>query len=321
MTNQELTNYVGTIRDPSAKLTLKETEGIKTVFVNPDGVVEVVVAIKNKEKDERAVKIAITKLLKQDLGFEGVKVEIEEFERTDITYKYLGIASGKGGVGKSTVTVELAKALNRLGFRTGIVDSDIYGASVPFLLNIKKEPVMGDENEMMIPLRGEDIEVISTEFFMPDDTPLMWRGPMLGKMLSYFFNGVKWEDETKLVLIDLPPGTGDIALDINKFAPKSQMLIITTPNMAASKIAVKAGLGAEQIGHEVIGVVENMSHFVNPVNGEKEYIFGHGGGDDVAKKIGTQLLAEIPIRYKDNDNEVEAAYEKLAKEVIKIMEL
>ena len=321
MTNQELTNYIGKIQDPTAKLSLAETGGLKSVFINPEGICEVTVTLMNKEKDERAVKVAITKLLKQDLGIPGVKIEINEFPKAAAPYKYLGIASGKGGVGKSTVTVHLARALNEVGVKTGIVDADIYGASVPFILNIKKEPVMGDENEMMIPLRGENIEVISTEFFMPDDTPLMWRGPMLNKMLTYFFNGVRWEEGTQLVLIDLPPGTGDVAIDIHKFAPKSAMLIVTTPNLAASKVAVKAGLGADQIGHEVIGVVENMSYYLNPYSQTKDYIFGQGGGNEVAKKLGVPILAEIPINYETNKQVVKDEYINLANKIKRLMEL
>lgn len=321
MTNQELTKLIGKIQDPTAKLPLAETGGLKSVFINPEGVCEVVVLLMNKDRDERAVKIAITKLLKQDLEIPGVKIEVEEFPKGPAPYKYLGIASGKGGVGKSTVTVNLAKALNKIGIKTGIVDADVYGASVPFLLDIKKEPVMGDENEMMIPLRGQNIEVMSTEFFMPDDTPLMWRGPMLNKMLTYFFNGVRWEEDTKLVLIDLPPGTGDIALDINKFAPKSDMLIVTTPNIAASKIAVKAGLGAMQIGHEVIGVVENMSYYYNYANDQKDFIFGSGGGEEVSKKLGATLLSQIPINYEKTKDQYDEEYIKLANEVKRIMDL
>lgn len=321
MTNQELTNYIGAVQDPTARLPLIETGGLKSVFINPEGVVEVVILLMNKDRDERTVRINVTKLLKQDLEIPGVKLTIEEFPKDEPKFKYLGIASGKGGVGKSTVTVYLAKALNELGIKTAIIDSDIYGASVPFILDIKKEPVMGDENEMMIPLMGQGIEVMSTEFFMPDDTPLMWRGPMLNKMLTYFFNGVRWADDTQLVLIDLPPGTGDIALDINKFAPKSSMLIVTTPNLAASKIAVKAGLGAIQIGHEVIGVVENMSYYLNPANQNKDFIFGEGGGLEVAKKMGVNLIGQIPINYDAMNEAVKAEYHKIAKEVIKYLEL
>ena len=321
MTNLDLTNYLNQVLDPTAKLTLEQTHGLKSVFINPDGVAEVVVTIMNKERDERTVRLAITKLLKQDLGIPGVKITVNEFTKEGPTYKYLGIASGKGGVGKSTVTVHLAKTLNELGIKTAIIDADIYGASVPFILSIKKEPVMGDENEMMIPLQGDGIEVMSTEFFMPDDTPLMWRGPMLNKMLTYFFNGVRWADSTVLVLIDLPPGTGDIALDVNKFAPKSSMLIVTTPNRAASKIAVKAGLGANQIGHEVIGVIENMSYYLNPYSNTKDYIFGEGGGVEVSKKLGVKLIGEVPINYKTNKPIIKDEYTKIAKEVIKILEL
>ena len=321
MTNHELIEHISKIYDPSARKTLGETGGIESVYIKPDGVCEVAVRIMNQEKDDREVRINLTKLLKQDLKIPGVIINISEFLKPRPKYVYLGVASGKGGVGKSTVTVNLAKSFNKLGIRTGIIDADIYGASVPFILNIEKVPVIGDENELMIPLRGDDIEVISTEFFMPDDKPLMWRGPMLNKLLTYFFESVRWDDETKLILIDLPPGTGDVALDINKFAPKSKMLIVTTPNMAASKIAVKAGLGANQIGHEVIGVIENMSYYLNPQSQEKDYIFGRGGGIEVSNKLGVDLLGEIPINYEQYQTIVAIEYEKIAKKIIEIMEI
>lgn len=321
MNNQELTQYISGIFDPSAKKTLGETGGIKSVYIKPDGVCEVTVMIFNKEKDERAVRIALTKLLKHDLNLPGAIVNIEEFPKERINYLYLGIASGKGGVGKSTVTVNLAKALNELGIKTAIIDSDIYGASIPFILNIKKTPVMGDENEMMIPLQGDGIEVISTEFFMPDDKPLMWRGPMLNKMLTYYFNSVRWDDQTKLILIDLPPGTGDVAIDINRFAPNSKMIIVTTPNLAAAKIAVKAGVGANQMGNEVIGVIENMSYYLNPHSQEKDYIFGQGGGIEVASKLDVKLLGAIPINYEEYQDVVNQEYKMIAQQIIEIMEL
>lgn len=321
MTNQELIKYIGTIYDPSAKKTLEETGGIESAYIKPDGVCEVVVKLVNKEKDEREVRINITKLLKVDLNLPGAVITINEFPKPRPPYIYLGVASGKGGVGKSTVTVNLAKALNNLGIKTAIIDADVYGASIPFILDIKKTPVMGDENELMIPLQGEGIEVISTEYFMPDDKPLMWRGPMLNKMLTYFFDGVRWADDTKLILIDLPPGTGDVALDINKLAPKSKMVIVTTPSLPASKIAVKAGIGANQIGHEVIGVIENMSYYLNPVSKNKDYIFGQGGGIEVASKLDVPLLGAIPINYEEYKEVVKKEYEDIAKIIIKTMEL
>jgi ATP-binding protein involved in chromosome partitioning len=321
MTNQELINQISKIYDPSLKKTLGETGGIESAVIKPDGVCEVVVNIFNKEKDEREVRVNITKLLKVDLNLPGAVVTIKEFPKPRPPYLYLGITSGKGGVGKSTVTVNLAVALNQLGIKTAIIDADIYGASIPFILDIKKTPVMGDENELMIPLQGKGIEVISTEFFMPDDKPLMWRGPLLNKMLTHYFNSVRWADATKLILIDLPPGTGDVAIDINKFAPQCKMIIVTTPSIPASKIAVKAGIGAQQIGHEIIGVIENMSYYLNPVSKEKDYIFGTGGGIEVASKLDVPLIGEIPINYDDFKETVNQEYEKIARQIMKVMDL
>ena len=156
----------------------------------------------------------------------------------------------------------------------------------------------------------------------------MWRGPMLGKMLSHYFGGgVKWADDTDYVLIDLPPGTGDVALDINKFAKHTKMLIVTTPHPNAAHVAVKAGLGAQQIGHEVIGVVENMSYFMNTCNNKREYIFGSGGGDSVSLTLGVKLLSQIPIgqpndqAYVFQKNEPSGIiYDQLASQVIDLLE-
>lgn len=321
MTHQQILKHLGKVVDPSSKLTLEETKSITNLVINPDGVIEVEAFIKNKEKDEREVKIALTKVIKQDLGFPGAKIEIYEFEKEPPKYKYLGVASGKGGVGKSTVTANLAKAFNRLGIKTGIIDSDIYGASIPFIMDIEKETITGDDKERMIPLQKEGVEVMSTEFFMPDDTPLMWRGPLLAKLLKHFFTGVSWDSETKLVLIDMPPGTGDVAIDMSQFAPQADMIIVTTPNINASKVAVKAGLGAMQVGHDVLGVVENMSYYHNYANNKKDYIFGTGGAKEVASKLGVEILGQIPIVYKEDKDLIEKEYDKIAKRLKEILKL
>jgi ATP-binding protein involved in chromosome partitioning len=180
----------------------------------------------------------------------------------------------------------------------------------------------------MIPLSKDGIEVISTEFFMPPEKPLMWRGPMLGKMLVHFFNGVKWQDGIDLILIDLPPGTGDVALDVKSYVPKSKIMVVTTPHINASSIAVKAGIGAQNIGHEVIGVVENMSYYLNPCNQKREFIFGEGGGEAVAKKLGVPVFGQIPISQPQDKTfifkgkeDAAKAYDEIAVKVIKEMEI
>lgn len=206
---------------------------------------------------------------------------------------FLAVASGKGGVGKSTVTANLAVALARQGVRVALIDADIYGFSIPAIFGVQeRKPTMIDE--LIIPVEANGVKLISMQFFVPKDTPVVWRGPMLGKMLRNFFAQVVWGD-VDVVLLDLPPGTGDMALDIHTLLPNSKQLIVTTPQSAASEVAVRAGLMGVRTNHEVIGVVENMAYYQCEACGEPAYIFGRGGGERVAKQLNTDLLAEIPI--------------------------
>lgn len=327
----ELRKKLDELIDPGFNLPFKAVGGIKKLVVGPTGVVELELNIKDKQKNEQALKIQVIKLVKIELGFPGIKIDFFESEyipEGEKPIKYLAVASGKGGVGKSSVTANLAAALIRQGKKVGIIDADVYGASIPNILKLDIVPLNSTEDELMIPLKKDGIEVISTEFFMPPEKPLMWRGPMLGKMLVHFFSGVKWQDQIDLILIDLPPGTGDVALDVKTYVPKSKILVVTTPHVNASHVAVKAGIGAQNIGHEVIGVVENMSYYLNPCSNTREYIFGKGGGDTVAKKLGVPVLGQIPIGqpgkgeylFTDTD-EAGKIYNTIAKQVIKEMEI
>jgi ATP-binding protein involved in chromosome partitioning len=317
--------------DPGFEKPFKAVNGIKKLVVGPTGVVELELYLKDRQKHEQAVKIQVIKLVKIELGFPGIKLDIFESEfipEGEKPIKYLAVASGKGGVGKSSVTANLAAALIRQGKKVGIIDADVYGASIPNILRIDIKPLDSTEDEKMIPLVKDGIEVISTEFFMPPDKPLMWRGPMLGKMLIHFFSGVKWQDHIDIILIDLPPGTGDVALDVKTYVPKSKILVVTTPHVNASHVAVKAGIGAQNIGHEVIGVVENMSYYLNPCSHTREFIFGKGGGETVAKKLGVPVLGQIPIGQPEKGehlftekDEAGKIYNEIAKKVIKEMEI
>lgn len=327
----ELRKKLDELIDPGFNLPFKAVGGIKKLVVGPTGVVELELNIKDKQKNEQALKIQVIKLVKIELGFPGIKIDFFESEyipEGEKPIKYLAVASGKGGVGKSSVTANLAAALIRQGKKVGIIDADVYGASIPNILKLDIVPLNSTEDELMIPLKKDGIEVISTEFFMPPEKPLMWRGPMLGKMLVHFFSGVKWQDQIDIILIDLPPGTGDVALDVKTYVPKSKILVVTTPHVNASHVAVKAGIGAQNIGHEVIGVVENMSYYLNPCSNTREYIFGKGGGDTVAKKLGVPVLGQIPIGqpgkgeylFSDTD-EAGKIFNTIAKQVIKEMEI
>jgi ATP-binding protein involved in chromosome partitioning len=331
MTYDDLRKRIEEMIDPGFNLPFKSVNGIKKMVIGPTGVVEMELYLKDKSKYEQSVKIQVIKLVKIEMGFPGIKIDFFESEfvpEGEKPIKYLAIASGKGGVGKSSVTANLAAALIRQGKKVGIIDADVYGASIPNILKIGIKPLSSTEDEKMIPLEKDGIQVISTEFFMPPDKPLMWRGPMLGKMLIHFFNGVKWQDQMDIILIDLPPGTGDVALDVKTYVPKSKILVVTTPHVNASHVAVKAGIGAQNIGHEVIGVVENMSYFLNTCNQKREYIFGTGGGETVAKKLGVPVYGQIPIAQPvDGDHiysgkeEAGKTYNEIALKVIKDMNL
>jgi ATP-binding protein involved in chromosome partitioning len=244
---------------------------------------------------------------------------------TDADVQFLAIASGKGGVGKSTVTANLARALSEQGLRVGIIDADIYGFSIPGIFGIKQsKPTVIDE--LIIPIEVDNVKIISMHFFVPENNPVVWRGPMLGKMLRNFFGEVHWGD-IDVMLLDLPPGTGDVAMDVHQLLPKSKELIVTTPQANAADVAVRAGVMGMRTNHQIVGVVENMSYFECPHCGDKTYLFGRGGGERVADALKTNLLAEIPIASMDGEGSSlfapgtpqATAYAALAKEVIETL--
>ncbi|BBH24032.1 iron-sulfur cluster carrier protein [Paenibacillus baekrokdamisoli] len=209
---------------------------------------------------------------------------------------FIAVASGKGGVGKSTVTVNLAVALARKGKRVGIIDADIYGFSVPDMMGIEDKPEV--INERVIPIEKFGVRVMSMGFFVEDNAPIVWRGPMLGKMLRNFFAEIEW-GELDYLLLDLPPGTGDVALDVHQLIPQSKEIIVTTPHATAAFVAARAGAMAIKTEHEIIGIVENMSYFASK-SGEIEYVFGRGGGARLAESLHSELLAQIPLGAPDN---------------------
>lgn len=240
---------------------------------------------------------------------------------------FIAVASGKGGVGKSTVTVNLAVALARKGKRVGIIDADIYGFSVPDMMGIEETPEI--VNERIIPIERFGVKVISMGFFVEDNSPIVWRGPMLGKMIRNFFQEIAW-GELDYMLLDLPPGTGDVALDVHQIIPHSKEIIVTTPHATAAFVAARAGAMAIKTEHEILGVVENMSYYVSK-SGDKEYVFGRGGGGRLAETLHCDLLAQIPLGAPDNhisepdfspsvykeDSETGQLYMELAENVLR----
>ncbi len=211
---------------------------------------------------------------------------------TDGRTTVIAVASGKGGVGKSSVTVNLATALAAEGHRVGIVDVDVWGFSVPRMLGASGEPVAFDN--MIMPLESHGVKVISMGFFVPEERPVIWRGPMLHKAVQQFLGDVYW-GELDFLLADLPPGTGDVSISIAGFLPGGQLLVVTTPQEAARKVAERAGRMAAQVRQSVVGVIENMSWFACPHCGERTSIFGEGGGREAADTLGVPLLAQVPL--------------------------
>ena len=214
------------------------------------------------------------------------------FAGPDSSTRVVAIASGKGGVGKSSVTVNLAAALAAEGYQVGLIDCDIWGFSVPRMLGVTGRPV--GFNGMILPLEAHGVRVISIGFFLEADRPVMWRGPMLHRAIQQFLTDVYWGD-LDYVLCDLPPGTGDVAISFAQFLPGAEMLLVTTPQEAAERVAVLAGKMAEQTHLKVVGVIENMSYFICPDCGGQHHIFGQGGGEQLARDLGTRLLGQIPL--------------------------
>jgi len=208
------------------------------------------------------------------------------------TTRVITVASGKGGVGKSTVTANLAVALARRGRTVGVVDADVYGFSIPKMMGVSGKPTIIDQ--MIIPIEKWGVRLMSIGFMVDEGEAVIWRGPMLHKALTTFLTEVHWGDITDL-LIDLPPGTGDIALSIAQTLPRAEMLIVTTPQSTATGVAYRAGKMAEKVNTPVIGVIENMAYYLSAPGADPVYIFGRGGGEQLAKLVGAPLLGQIPL--------------------------
>jgi len=239
----------------------------------------------------------------------------------DSGVKFIAVTSGKGGVGKSTVTINLAVALARLGKRVGILDADIYGFSIPAMMKIHQKPTMLDQTA--IPVISHGVKIMSMGFFTNENQPVMWRGPMLNKWIRNFLVNTHW-DELDYLLIDLPPGTGDVAIDMAAMIPQAQEIIVTTPHLAASHVASRAGLMAQHTKHTILGVVENMAYFENS-NGEKNYLFGQGGAEKLADELQTSIIAQVPFAQPeentgssvyDEDSIIGEVFTHLAEELI-----
>lgn len=224
----------------------------------------------------------------------GGREKFIPFAQPDSLTRVWGISSGKGGVGKSSVTVNLAAALSSRGFKVGVLDADVYGHSIPRLLGIEgQRPTAIDQT--FIPVEVNGIKVVSIEMFKPDRAdPVAYRGPLLHRVLEQLLSDAYWGD-LDFLLLDLPPGTGDIAISLGQLIPASEIVVVTTPQIAAAEVAERAGRIAHQLKQHIIGVVENMSAFEDPATGAKVALFGEGGGVETAKRLSTLVGADVPL--------------------------
>ena len=240
--------------------------------------------------------------------------------------RVLLVASGKGGVGKSSVTTNLAVSLAKRGKKTAVVDADVWGFSIPRMLGIDRPPVVIDS--MLIPPDAHGVACISMGFFAQEDQAVIWRGPMLHKALEQFLTDVYWDDPDFLV-VDLPPGTGDISISLSQFLPRAEVYVVTTPQPAAQKVAQRAAFMAQKVHLEVKGVIENMSWFTGD-DGTRYEIFGSGGGEELADRLEVPLLGKVPlvaalregsdtgrpIVVTDPQSESAAAFDEIARAII-----
>ncbi len=240
--------------------------------------------------------------------------------------RVLLVASGKGGVGKSSVTTNLAVSLAKRGHKTAIVDADVWGFSIPRMLGIDRPPVVIDS--MLVPPEAYGVSCISMGFFAEEDQAVIWRGPMLHKALEQFLTDVFWDDPDFLI-VDLPPGTGDISISLSQFLPRAEVYVVTTPQPAAQRVAQRAAFMAEKVNLEVKGIIENMSFFTGD-DGTRYEIFGSGGGEELAARIDVPLLGRIPlvpslregsdtgrpIVSEEPESDAAAAFDEIARAIV-----
>jgi ATP-binding protein involved in chromosome partitioning len=349
-TEQQISEVLGEIQDPELHRGLNDLNMVRGITISGTNVTTLialtipgcplkdyfhtVIPAKLKESfpEISHVAVELTSMTEEErsslLG--GLRKDTPApFARTDSPTQVLAIGSGKGGVGKSTTTVNIAVSLAQLGHTVGLLDADVWGFSIPRMLDLRERPtVVGD---MIMPPEKFGVKVVSIGLFTAEDNPVVWRGPMLHKALQQFLTDVHW-DEPDYLLVDLPPGTGDVSISIAQFLPGANMAIVTTPQAVAEKVAQRAGFMAEKTGLSVLGVIENMSYFRGD-DGKDYRIFGEGGGQALAEKLHAPLLGEIPLDprareladsgspvvLQEPDSEVAQQYMSTAKEIVNLI--
>ncbi|MFN8075949.1 MAG: P-loop NTPase [Kineosporiaceae bacterium] len=306
---------LATVQDPEIHRPITDLDMVKSVEVTDEGVVEVAVYLTvagcpMRDKITRDVTAAVSAVD----GVSGVRVDLDvmsdeqreklrdklrgpgagrevPFNRPDNLTRVYAIASGKGGVGKSSLTVNLAAGLAARGLSVGVVDADVHGFSVPRMLGVDSTPTQ--VQDMILPPVAHGVKVISIGMFVPGNQPVIWRGPMLHRALEQFLSDVFWGD-LDVLLLDLPPGTGDIAISTAQLLPGAELIVVTTPQIAAAEVAERAGSIATQTKQRIAGVIENMSWLELPDGGRVE-VFGSGGGQTVAASLTSMMGTDVPL--------------------------
>ena len=314
-TSEQVHAELATVNDPEIRKPITELGMVKSVDVSGGQVhVEIFLTVAGCPMREQITRDVTTAVERID-GVTGVEVVLDvmsaeqrqalqgqlrggqadkeiPFAKADSLTRVFAVASGKGGVGKSSVTVNLAASMARSGLKVGVVDADIYGHSVPRMLGVTGRPTQVEQ--MIIPPVAHDVKVISIGMFVANNAPVVWRGPMLHRALQQFLGDVFWGD-LDVLLMDLPPGTGDIAISVAQLVPPAELLIVTTPQEAAAEVAERAGTVALQTHQQIAGVVENMSWLPCPHCDERIDVFGSGGGQAVADGLTRAIGAPVPL--------------------------
>jgi len=313
-TRDQITGALRSVIDPELRRDIVELEMVRSIEVHANGVVDVMVSLTTPGCPIRShFQTGVAQAVRELEGVSAVNVAFDvlsDSEKTTLQRKLgraglpegalarvknvICIGSGKGGVGKSSVTANLAAALTVDGKQVGVLDADVWGYSQPRMLGVGAErPRVNAERKLIPIIAQEGIRVMSIGFFVEQDAAVVWRGPMLHKALQQFLEDVDW-GELDYLLIDLPPGTGDVSMTLAQLLPQAKFLIVTTPQPVAQKVAARSAEMAVKLKLEIAGVIENMSGFVTP-SGERFQIFGEGGGQLLAEDLDVPLIAKVPL--------------------------